>query len=1037
MTTGSTRLGHRGLVVVATACFFLSGAAGLVYEVVWTRLLGLVFGHTVYAITTVLAAYMGGLALGSMLIGRRADAMRRPLRVYGFLEAAVGVYCLATPWLFRGADAAYLWVHGRLQPSASGAAALHLVFSAALLLPPTTLMGATLPILSRAVVRGGSLAASQVGALYAVNTWGAVLGTALAGFVLIPSLGVTVTIWLAVAVNLGVAALALGAERLANAAVVVPEADAAAGVASAGGSELPRAVVLAVLVGIGVSGAASMGYEIAWTRALSLVLGSSTYAFAAMLTTFLVGLAAGAAIVSRWMRHRHPGLAAFGWVEMAIAFSTLAILPLLGRLPDAVLLVLQRTGISFGTVLGTQAGLSFAVMILPTLLIGATFPLAVAALHRGLGRIGRDVGAIYGANTVGTIAGSIVAGFVLIRAIGIQNTVIAAAAANLVVGLGVLLVAPDAGRRARWVAGAAGMAFIGIASFVPHWDPGVMTSGVGVYAEMFVKGGGEGLRRFAADRELLFYDEGISTTVSVARDPGGTVLTVNGKGDASNDADMQTQVLSGHIGPLLQQGLRRALVIGLASGVTVGAVTQHPLDVIDVAELEPAMVEASAFFAVENRRALADPRVRVVEGDGRSILATATQPYDLIISEPSNPWIAGVASLFTKDFYEAARRRLSPNGVFVQWLQNYSIFPRDMQMVVRTFQEVFPHVSIWAASPNDFLLVATPGTVQLDQQLVARRLAESPGLREDFERFGWADGDLAFRFFLGEEDARRYAAGAPLNTDDHPMLEFSAPLALYGSSSQKNEELLRSFRTRELPELAGADPRQFKGPTAHLRAAWSAWRAGHFGEARYQLQKVGFEERDARLALERGRVLFLLGDLGEARKQLHAAALLAPDDPELRRYLRATDALAALRARPALAEKVNAIGSPGETRGVLAEVLLILARESKDPDLYATALEFFQADLTLSPGSYVKANAVGGVLLEMERPGEAAQVLRRAVALKPTLAATHFNLGLALEREGKGAEAEKAYEEAIRLDPAWPKPREKLAALRRSAATAK
>jgi len=549
--------------------------------------------------------------------------------------------------------------------------------------------------------------------------------------------------------------------------------------------------------------------------------------------------------------------------------------------------------------------------------------------------------------------------------------------------------------------------------------------------------GGEGLRRFAADRELLFYDEGISTTVSVARDPGGTVLTVNGKGDASNDADMQTQVLSGHIGPLLQQGLRRALVIGLASGVTVGAVTQHPLDVIDVAELEPAMVEASAFFAVENRRALADPRVRVVEGDGRSILATATQPYDLIISEPSNPWIAGVASLFTKDFYEAARRRLSPNGVFVQWLQNYSIFPRDMQMVVRTFQEVFPHVSIWAASPNDFLLVATPGTVQLDQQLVARRLAESPGLREDFERFGWADGDLAFRFFLGEEDARRYAAGAPLNTDDHPMLEFSAPLALYGSSSQKNEELLRSFRTRELPELAGADPRQFKGPTAHLRAAWSAWRAGHFGEARYQLQKVGFEERDARLALERGRVLFLLGDLGEARKQLHAAALLAPDDPELRRYLRATDALAALRARPALAEKVNAIGSPGETRGVLAEVLLILARESKDPDLYATALELFQADLTLSPGSYVKANAVGGVLLEMERPGEAAQVLRRAVALKPTLAATHFNLGLALEREGKGAEAEKAYEEAIRLDPAWPKPREKLAALRRSAATAK
>jgi spermidine synthase len=649
VTQVSQRLGHRGLVAVATACFFFSGTAGLVYEVVWTRLLGLVFGHTVYAITTVLAAYMGGLALGSMLIGRRADGMRRPLRVYGLLEAAVGVYCLATPWLFRAADEAYLWVHGRLQPSTAGAAALHLLFSAALLLPPTTLMGATLPILSRAVVRGGSLAASQVGALYAVNTWGAVLGTALAGFALIPSLGVTITIWLAVALNLGVAGLALVAERLALPAADAPETTATVVVARAEGSDLSRTVVLAVLGGIGVSGAASMGYEIAWTRALSLVLGSSTYAFAAMLTTFLAGLALGAAVVSRWMRHRHPGLAAFGWLEMVIALTTLATLPLLGRLPDAVLLVLRQTGISFGTVLGTQAGLSFAVMILPTLLIGATFPLAVAALDRGLGRIGRDVGAIYGANTVGTIVGSIATGFVLIRAIGIQNTVIAAAAANLIVGMAVLLVAPEAGRRARWVAGGVCAAFVALAAVIPHWDPGLMTTGVGVYAEMFVKGGAEGLRKFAADRELLFYDEGISTTVSVARDPGGTVLTVNGKGDASNDADMQTQVLSGHIGPLLQPGARRVLVVGLASGVTAGALAQHPFEAIDVAELEPSMLKASRFFETENRHVLADPRVRVIEGDGRSILATANQPYDLIVSEPSNPWIAGVASLFTKD----------------------------------------------------------------------------------------------------------------------------------------------------------------------------------------------------------------------------------------------------------------------------------------------------------------------------------------------------------------------------------------------------
>ena len=1029
MTSPPKRIGHRGLVAVATACFFLSGMAGLIYEVVWIRLLGLVFGHTVYAITTVLATYMGGLALGSVVIGRRADRMRRPLRVYGILEAAVGLYCLATPWLFRGADAAYLWTHDRLQPSAAGAAALHLVFSAALLLPPTTLMGATLPILSRAVVRGGSLAASQVGALYAINTWGAVLGTALAGFLLVPSLGVSVTIWIAVAVNLGVAALALGAERRSGSLDEVVAARPATE-AAPGGAELSRAAVAAALVGIGVSGAASMGYEIAWTRALSLVLGSSTYAFAAMLTTFLVGLALGAAVVSRWMRDRKPGLAVFGWVEAAIAFCTLATLPLLGRLPDAVLLVLRQTGVSFGSVLGAQAGLSFAVMIVPTLLIGATFPLAVAALDRGLGRIGRDVGAIYGANTVGTIAGSIATGFLLIRAIGIQNTVIAAAAANMAVGLGLLLVAPEAGRRARWIGGAAGAGFVVLAALVPHWDPGLMTTGAGVYAETFVKGGGQALREFAAGRELLFYDEGISTTVSVARDPGGTVLTVNGKADASNDADMQTQVLSGHIGSLLQPGLRRALVIGLASGVTVGAVAQHPLEVIDVAELEPAMGPASRFFLRENRNALADPRVRVLEGDGRTILATATKPYDLIISEPSNPWIAGVASLFTRDFYEAARRRLSPDGVFVQWLQNYSMFPRDMQMVVRTYQEVFPHVSIWAASPNDFLLVATPRPVRVDLAAVARRVAESPALREDFERFGWADGNLVYRFFLGEEDARRYGAGAPINTDDHPILEFSAPVALYGSSPQKNDEFIRSYRTRDLPEIAGDDAARFSGPLATLRAARIAWTYGHVVEARHRLSRVGLEQADPAVAAERGRVLFLVGDLDEADRQLRIAEALAPGDPGPPRYRSAIEAVRALQGRPDLARRLGITTLSTRDRGAMGEAVLALARDRKSAILYATARELLEADVAQSPGSYLKANALGGLLYEVGDHADASRVLQQAVALNPVLATTRFNLGLALEKQGRVDEAAAAYEEAARLDPAWAKPREKLAALR-------
>ncbi len=1026
---------HRTVVAVAASCFFLSGVAGLLYEVVWTRLLGLVFGHTVYAITTVLAAYMGGLALGSVVMGRRADGMRRPLRAYALLEGAIGLYCLATPVLFGAADATYLWAHRWLQPSAAGSAALHLLLSAALLLPPTTAMGATLPILSRAVVRRSQLAPSEVGTLYGVNTWGAVLGTAATGFALIPALGLRATILIGVALNLGVAALALGLERWAaragEAEAPVPEAPAA----EAPGPERTPLHVVVTLAALGVSGAASMAYEISWTRALSLALGSSTYAFTAMLTTFLVGLALGAVLVSRLMRRRRPGLVAFGLVEVGIALLAVALLPALGRLPDVALLVLRRTGVTHGTVLGTQFALSFAVMIVPTLLVGATFPLAIAAVGGGLKRLGRDVGAIYGANTLGTIVGSIAAGFVLIRTIGIQDTVLAAAVANLAAGVAVLLAAPGRRRGRGVLAAALAAAFGALVLVTPHWDPRVMTTGVGVYAQALVSRDRDALRTFAEGRELLLYDEGINTTVSVVRDPGATILTVNGKADASNDSDMQTQLLLGHLGALLHPQPRRALVVGLASGVTVGAIAQHPLERVDVAELEPAMVDASRFFLVENRNVLADPRVRVVEGDGRSILQTATQPYDVIVSEPSNPWIAGVASLFTVEFYRAARERLSPGGVFVQWLQNYSMFGRDMQMVVRTFQEVFPHVSVWMAGPNDFLLVATPRPLRLDFGEIERRVASSRGLREDLERFRWSGENLAFRFFLGEEDARRYAAGAPLNTDDRPLLEFSAPLALFQSSASDNEAAIRSFRDVERPDVAGLDPRLVTGARGHVAAAQAHWLAGSIAEARHQLSRAGpAAALPPDLLAQVGRLRFVLADFDEARAIFATAGGAASTDPVVRRYLRGLAALEEAGASGSLAR----LSDPRQVRTELASALVDLARRRKDPELYALAVEQFEAEIVVHPGSYQTMNNFAGVLYETRNLAAAAAALRRAIQLKPDLADTHFNLGLVLEEQGLDAEAVPSYESASGLRPEWSKPRERLASLRvRAARTAR
>ncbi|MFO0581383.1 MAG: fused MFS/spermidine synthase [Anaeromyxobacter sp.] len=985
--------------------------AALLYEVVWTRLLGLVFGHTVYAITTVLAAYMGGLALGAWFAGRRGDRLARPLRAYALLEAGIGLLGAATPLLFRLTEAAYAPLSRAWQPGPLGAGLLHFALAALVLLPPTALMGATLPILARVVVERAGDLGPRVGTLYALNTWGAVAGTALTGFLLLPAIGLRLTVGLGVAVNLAVAAAALWLERGAPSISPAPGAgddragsrgvaEVAGGAGGASeGTGLSPLQIRTALAAIALSGAASMAYQVGWTRALGLTLGSSTYAFTAMLTTFLAGLALGALLVSRALRARPVTLGAFGLLELGIALLALALLPALGAIPDALLWILQRTGVSHGSVVAAQFALSFLALVLPTLAIGATFPVVVALLGGALDRVGRDVGVVYGWNTLGTIAGSMVAGFVLVPAIGIQGTVRAAAAVNAVAGLAVLAVAAGPAARVQRLAGVAvAIAAVLTGALAPRWDVAWMTSGVAVYANAMARDP-EGVRRAQSRREILFYAEGLSTTVAVIRSPTQLSLSVNGKTDAGTGRDMQTQLLLGHLGPLFLEHPRRALVVGLASGMTAGAVAQHPFERIDVAEIEPAMEQASAFFARENRDVLADRRVRVLAGDGRQLLEAASEPYDLVVSEPSNPWIAGVANLFTRDFYARARSRLAPGGVFVQWLQGYSIFPEDLRMVIRTFRSVFPHATLWAGSPGDFLLVATPGEACLDPALVDGRLAAGAGAREDFARFGWDGGRLAFRLRLGEEDLARFAGEGTLNTDDLPLLEFSAPRALYAvSGSDENEALVRAARRAERPCVRGLPPEALIAPVARLRAAEAFLDEGRPADAEREVAGMGPPERLApEVRAARARVVFELGQFEASYLELEAVKVAAPGDPIVRELLPAVELLGA-------------------------------------PAVVARAAQTLQAT---GGGWYAEPGRLGELLFELAgavRRDEPARValglLRRGVALQPGKGRLRASLGIALARAGRVEEALAQLDEAVRLEPAWAAPRELAAQLR-------
>src|SRR3990172_5135665 len=443
-------------------------------------------------------------------------------------------------------------------------------------------------------------------------------------------------------------------------------------------------------------------------------------------------------------------------------------------------------------------------MIIPTLLIGATFPCVVKICTRHVQHLGGNIGTLYAINTFGSILGSFLGGFFFIPWMGAQNALTLAAFLNLVIG-GILVSLTWMEARAWRASAGAAMACVAIilAFLIPRWDPHLMARGVAVYGQRDLTSGPNlGLDELAKADDLLFFKEGLNATISVHQKGRGRFLKTNGKTDASNNLDMHTQLMSGHIPLFLTSGSKKVLIIGMGSGVTAGAVARHPVEQIDVVEIEPAVVEAAAFFEKENRSVLQDPRLNVVIADGRNFLLSTPATYDVIISEPSNPWISGIGNLFTLEFYQAARARLAPDGVICQWIQIYNILPQDLKMVIRTFRTVFPHTTIWQTLGGDFLLMGTMKPLVVDLAHW-REAAALPGLMEDLRSLGFDSAEAVLAdFVLGEQDAALFSQNAALNSDDLPFLEFSAPTSLYLETVRLNQSLARSYRRQELPPIA-------------------------------------------------------------------------------------------------------------------------------------------------------------------------------------------------------------------------------------------
>ena len=779
------KLNSRGVFWAILASFFVSGLAGLLYQVVWTRYLALFLGHTSYAVVAVLVAFMGGLAAGNALLGPRVDTLRRPLFFYACLEAGIGLFAVLFPSYFEGIHQVFLSLIRSIHPEGLSRLALQFLFAGLTILVPTVLMGATLPVLTKFVTRSLSELRGKVAALYAINSAGAVVGILLADWWWIPSLGLEAVVQIGATLSLGIALLAYVISVKSGEGIVVEPKTSGPEPTAETFSEREWTVAL---VAVGLSGFAAMLYEVAWTRLLALALGSSTHAYSLMLATFIGGIAVGSWLVFAWKRPVDTWVA-FAWAELAIAGSLLVSLGFYDLLPYAFAHLadwIARRPAAYPLYESAQALICFGVLFLPAVCLGMTLPLASRMATVDLQRTGRSVGRVFAVNTLGTVLGAAMTGLVFLPSLGLAVTLALGIGINGLIGWVVL-----ASRRGPILKPALqALAATALLMVLVGWLLGERwsrTFALGLWRDASPPVSVEDFRRRAELGELAYHRDGAGSTVAVIAMTNlagqrNVSLKVNGKADASSGADMSTQMLLGHIPMLLHPAAQSVLVVGAGSGVTVGTVLQHPgVRSVDLVEISPEVIEvAREHFAPFNHNALQDPRCRTRIEDAKTFLQTTPESFDVIVTEPSNPWMAGVAAVFSQEYYQDCLARLKPGGLCAQWVQTYETDDETFATVVATFGSVFPHLSLWQTSTSDLVLIGSAQPFQTDLPGIIRRM-EAPAVTADLRQIEItrpvnvlalqmvAFGDA---FFLAPD-------GTTIHSDFHPVLEYRAQRAFF------------------------------------------------------------------------------------------------------------------------------------------------------------------------------------------------------------------------------------------------------------------
>jgi spermidine synthase len=1040
---------------VFVTLYLVSGAAALLYEVAWLRLLTMTMGHTTGAVGAVLAAFMGGLAMGAWIAGRFTDGLERlrALRIYAALEGVIALCALAMPFAISAMRPLLAWAYA---DGAGGAVfdLTRLAASIALIALPGAAMGASFPVGVAAIRDSGfgmrdSKGARSVAELYAANTIGAAIGAALTGFVLLPSLGLFGTTIFGIVLNLVAAAGALILVRTQEPKnLKEPTERDPLTLMNPMNPMRPR-----IMGAIAASGFVALVYEVVWTRVLAMTLGPTTYAFSAMLVAFIAGLAIGAAIASATLpRARRQAI----WLGMSIIVAAAAAL-VAGMAADRLPIVIARTAgradASFMSVFALDVVLAVAIQLPMTIALGAALPFAIAAASASRDAAPRTAAVIYASNTAGAIAGALAGSFILIPRLGLQHSLQLASGIAVVAGLAACLAEPEdaarltrRGQRSRFAVGVAAIAVSVLAVLMPAWNRGRLANGAYRLAPALAAGD---IETALEAGDLLYYREGAAGTVSVRRLLGVTSLAIDGKVDASNGADMLTQKLLAHLPLLLHDNPRSVYIIGLGSGVTLGAALRHPIDRADVSEISPEVVSASAYFSTENRDALSDGRVRLIVGDGRSHLLLSDDRYDVIVSEPSNPWMAGVSTLFTREFFQAARAHLQPGGILCQWAHTYNINDADLRSIVDTFLSTFPDGSAWLVGASDLLLIGSTSPIRALESGIESAW-NRPGVADDLAQVAVSDGFGVLTLFIARgQDLQRYAAGARVQTDDRLALEYSAPRAIYGRYQTSNIDRLRatgadaaspaaiarvrasadaaSWRNRaamemkaDAPELAFQDYREAltiapQDLDALERYVGAAAASGQLDAAEKYLRNRIAATDTAALNVELSRVLAARGDLdGAAAAAQHGAAL----DPSSERALdQLVTVLADNRNDAAVEQLVTLLVRTGATRPVTLYAQMRLAHMRGRFEQARAFGERLTSTETSEENAARNSNLLGLAYDGLGDHDRARQMFEASLRTSPRAPAVLMNLGFTELKAGRPDVAEKRFSEVLFLSP--------------------